>query len=437
MESFDVVVVGGRCAGSSLAMYLARAGARVCLLDKARFPSETPSTHVIQPRGVAILDELGVLDSALARGAARLDTLSFVNDDVRIDAALPEDLRCPGLNVRRTVLDHALQQTAASSGVEVRTGCRVTGVGMSADRVVGVETATGPIEAGLVIGADGRGSVVARSVGAREYLARPPGRIAIWGYFAAGQQEPRIRLGRKGDLGFLASPTDSGLYMAVVGVDHNRAGDFNRDREANFRNALRAWPELDDIVRGAERDGPLRVMANWHSYFRESAGPGWALVGDAGQFKDFFAGQGISDALCQAKSLATAVGNSCASVAVRDRALRNWWHERDRHSYDMYWLAMQMGRSGPSTPLATELLRRVAQDPRGGETLLRVLNRELPSTALFTTRRLLTSACAALRDHPAHRRETLSEIRKEVAAEIDKQRARMRSTMHRHRSPAV
>lgn len=71
-----------------------------------------------------------------------------MNDDVRIDAALPEDLRCPGLNVRRTVLDHALQQAAASSGVEVRTGCRVTDVRMSADRVVGVETATGPIEAG-------------------------------------------------------------------------------------------------------------------------------------------------------------------------------------------------------------------------------------------------------------------------------------------------
>lgn len=67
MESFDVVVVGGRCAGSALAIYLARAGARVCLLDKARFPSETPSTHVIQPRGVEILDDLGVLDPVLAR----------------------------------------------------------------------------------------------------------------------------------------------------------------------------------------------------------------------------------------------------------------------------------------------------------------------------------------------------------------------------------
>ncbi|WP_018178959.1 NAD(P)/FAD-dependent oxidoreductase [Jongsikchunia kroppenstedtii] len=427
MESFDVVVVGGRCAGSALAIYLARAGARVCLLDKARFPSETPSTHVIQPRGVEILDDLGVLDPVLARGAARLDTLSFVNDDVRIDAALPEDLRCPGLNVRRTVLDHALQQAAASAGVEVRTGCRVAGVRMSADRVVGVETATGPIEAGLVIGADGRGSVVAKSVGAREYLARPAGRIAIWGYFAAGPQEPRIRLGRKGDLGFLASPTDSGLYMAVVGVDCDRAGDFNRDREANFRNALKSWPELDDIVRGAERDGPLRVMANWHSYFRESAGPGWALVGDAGQFKDFFAGQGISDALCQARSLSAAIGSATGSALAQDEATKKWWRARDRSSYDMYWLAMQLGRPGASSPLVSEVLRRIADDPTGGATLLKVINRDVPSTKLFTTPRLLAATFTTLRKYPHRRRETLRDIRTELAAEIEKQRARMRS----------
>lgn len=72
----------------------------------------------------------------------------------------------------------------------------------------------------------------------------------------------------------------------------------------------------------AERDGPLRVMANWHSYFRESAGPGWVLVGDAGHFKDFTPGQGISDAVCQAKSLSMAISASADSATAQDEAMK-------------------------------------------------------------------------------------------------------------------
>ena len=71
MESFDVVVVGARCAGSPLATMLARRGLKVCVLDRARFPSETPSTHMIQPCGAGVLDELGVLDTLMSAGAAR------------------------------------------------------------------------------------------------------------------------------------------------------------------------------------------------------------------------------------------------------------------------------------------------------------------------------------------------------------------------------
>jgi 2-polyprenyl-6-methoxyphenol hydroxylase-like FAD-dependent oxidoreductase len=431
MGSFDVVVVGARCAGSTLAVYLARTGLRVCLVDKATFPSETPSTHVIQPRGVEILADLGALESVLAHGAAQLDRFSLAYDDVRIDGVV-DHAAYPGLNVRRTILDQALQQAATGSGVDVRTGCRVTGVRTSGGRATGIETAEGPLDGGLVVGADGRGSMVAESVGARKYLVKPPGRIPVWGYFAAEPQEPRLRVGIKGNLGFLASPTDSGLYMAGVTVAHQDFRDFNRERETNFRNALRAWPEVDDIVRNAQREGPLRVMANWHNYFRESAGPGWVLVGDAGHFKDFSPAQGIADALCQAKSLSTAVGEMAGSAVARDMAMKRWWRDRDRSAYDMYWFAMQMGRPGASSPLITEVLRRIADDRDGATTLLKVLNGDLPSTKLFTTSRLLAATYTTLRNHPHHRRTTFAEIGAQLAAEIGKYRARLRrSSGHR------
>ncbi|WP_166904141.1 NAD(P)/FAD-dependent oxidoreductase [Mycobacterium sp. DL440] len=431
MESFDVVVVGGRCAGSALATYLARAGMRVCLVDKANFPSETPSTHVIQPRGVAILDELGVLGPVLTHGAVQLDRFSLVNDDVRIDGVLDDGFACPGLNARRTILDQELQQGAIRSGVEVRNGCRVTGIRMSGERVIGVETADGSLGADLVVGADGCRSVVAEAVGAHKYLVKPPGRVPVWGYFTAGPQEPRLRIARKGNLAFLASPTDSSLYMAGLAVDHADAHDFNRNREANFRDALRAWPELDEIVRGAERVGPLRVMMNWHSYFRESAGPGWVLVGDAGHFKDFTPAQGIADALCQAKSLSTVIQATMGRAVAQDEALYRWWRHRDRRSYDMYWLAMQMGRPGPSSPLITEVLRRISCDPNGATTLLKVLNRDVLSDKLFTVGRLLAATYTTLWNHPGRRRATFAEIGALLAAEVDKRRAPLRSSTTR------
>ncbi|MGB3474543.1 MAG: NAD(P)/FAD-dependent oxidoreductase [Mycobacterium sp.] len=420
MDPFDVVVVGGRCAGSALAIYLARAGMRVCLVDKARFPSETPSTHVIQPRGVGILAELGALEPVLAHGATQLDCFSLVIDDVRLDGALGDVFPHLGLNVRRTILDHALVTAAVNAGVDVRTGCRVTGARTSGARVIGIDTEVGPVEAALLVGADGRRSVVAKSVGARKYLVKPGGRIPVWGYFATGPQEPRLRIGRRGNLSFLASPTDSGLYMAAVGVDHREADDFNRDREANYRDALRQWPELDDIVGGTDRDGPLRVMANWHSYFRESAGPGWVLAGDAGHFKDFSPGQGISDALCEAKTLSMAISGSAGAAAAQDAALKRWWKSRDRSSYDMYWFAMQMAPPGAPSPLVAEVIRRVAADPDGAATLLKVMNRDLPSTKLFTPPRLFAAAYTTLRNNPDQRRTTLAEIGAQLGTEIGK-----------------
>jgi menaquinone-9 beta-reductase len=428
VESFDVVVVGARCAGSALAIHLARVGMRVCLVDKATFPSETPSTHVIQPRGVALLAELDALEPVLAHGAAQLDCFSLVIDDVRIDGLLGNDFAYPGLNVRRTILDYALAEVAVGAGVELRTGCRVTGIRTSGSRVIGIDTDNGPVGAALVVGADGRSSVVAKSVGARKYLANPAGRIPVWGYFATGPQEPRLRIARRDNLAFLASPTDSGLYMAAVAIDHRQADDFNRNRETNYRTALRSWPELDDIMRGADRDGPLRVMTNWHSYFRESAGPGWALIGDAGHFKDFTPGQGISDALCQAKSLSKHIGTSVGSAtAKQDAELKRWWQHRDRSSYDMYWFAMQMAPPGAPSPLVTEVIRRVAAAPDGAATLLKVINRDLPSTKLFTRPRLLAAAYTALRNHPDQRRAIVAEIGAQIGTEIDKLRARRQS----------
>lgn len=142
-ESFDVIVVGARCAGAPLATMLARDGLRVCLVDKDRFPSDTPSTHGIQPTGIQVLERIGVLDSLL-KLAPPILRLRMVFDDVSTPAAdVVAITGAPGLSVRRITLDEILVNAAATAGAEVRTRTAVTGLVTDSGRVVGVTTTSG------------------------------------------------------------------------------------------------------------------------------------------------------------------------------------------------------------------------------------------------------------------------------------------------------
>jgi menaquinone-9 beta-reductase len=412
VKRFDVVVVGARCAGSPLAMMLARRGLSVCLVDRAQFPSETPSTHVIQPCGVQALDQLGVLDAVLAAGAVPLDHVTMVIDDVvRIEAMLDEaDNLHSSLCVRRVTLDALLVDAAAAAGADVRTGLRVTGLITEDGRVTGVDTAAGPIHGQLVVGADGRHSTVASLVGAREYHVAPAGKMFAWAYFeGVRDREGHVRIGRRGARVFLAGPTDGDLYMAATGIDMAKQAEFHADRDANFTAALRAWPELADVVADGRRVGPIRVLTNWHGYFREAAGPGWVLVGDAGHFKDPTPGQGIGDAFRQADRLAPSIEDGLGNSSP-DAAMRRWWQWRDDDAYEMYWFAQGMGAPGASSPLTTRLMRDLADDPKATQMFFGVLNHEIRPSQLFTRPRTARAAARALLDRPDQLIATLKEI---------------------------
>jgi 2-polyprenyl-6-methoxyphenol hydroxylase-like FAD-dependent oxidoreductase len=390
---------------------LARQGLRVCVLDRARFPSDTPSTHIIQPCGVDVLARLGVLDPILAAGAAELDEVVLVIDDVRIHNAGDQPIsERPAICIRRVTLDALLVDAAAEAGAVVRTGTRVTGLVTDNGRVTGVQTDAGPIAARLVVGADGRHSTVASSVGASEYHVTPPGRMPAWAYYeGVPEQNGRALLGRVGELAYLASPTDGGLYMAAVTLNFSEQAAFHADRDANFDAGIRMWPELADVVAGARRVGPIRVLTKWHGYFRQSAGPGWVLVGDAGHFKDFTPGQGIADALRQAERLAEAIeeGIGCSDL---DTALHRWWQWRDHDAYEMYWFAGTMGAPGYATRLTRGLMKDIAADAAATLTFFRVMNHEIRPSQLMTPSRALRATGRALRDEPRQIASILGEF---------------------------
>ena len=406
-----MIVVGARCAGSPLATMLAERGLSVCLLDRSSFPSDTPSTHGIQPCGVAILARLGLRERLLAvTDPVEHAFLAF--DELRVEVRdFDRKVGAPMLNVRRVTLDSILLEAAEAAGVEVRTGTNVTGLIESGGRVGGVETTAGPLRAPLVVGADGARSTMARLLGAAEYAKTPARRIFTWGYYEGVPADNRVWLGRVGEHAYLASPTDAGLFLAAVVPPFERRAELREDRDRHFEEGLAGWPELHEHIGSARRVGPVRMMSRLDGFFRESAGPGWALVGDAGHFKDPTPGQGIADALRQAVALTEAIERALGGSEDPDRVLRRWWEWRDRDAWEMYWFAQDMARPGRA-PLLTRIVEeRFAAEPALVEGLLHVLNHEIPPSELFGPRLSVAALAEALRRGRGRRRQVLGEAR--------------------------
>lgn len=407
-DQFDVVVVGARCAGAPLATILARRGMRVCLVDRSRFPSEVPSTHGIQPSGVAALGRLGMLERVRQTGAPAIDKATVHLDDVIFEADSKADLidrfGAPMFCVRRATLDQLLLDAAAEAGAEVRTQSAVTGLIDGNGVIGGVRTAEGTIAASLVVGADGPSSSVARLVGAREYHVNEPGRLFLWGYFeGAAETEGRIRLGKVGDVAMLAAPTDEDLFMAAVAPSLGAKARYLANTTSGLMEGIASFEDLAEILAPARRVGPVRVMARWHGYFREATGPGWVLVGDAGHFKDPTPGQGISDAFRQVEHLAAAIEAGLGEGGLSAR-LAEWAAWRDEDAWEMYWFAADMGAAGPTSPIALEMIRRLVSTPEGVIQFFRVLNHDLAPSEVFTTGRALrATARLAVHRSPGQR----------------------------------
>src|SRR5262249_3043656 len=122
---YDAIVVGGRCAGSPTAMLLARRGYRVLVVDRATFPSDTVSSHVLQPTAVAALSRWGLLNQLLATGCPPVHTYAYDFGPVVITGSPGKDQFPSAYCPRRTILDKLLVDAAAQAGAEVREGFAV------------------------------------------------------------------------------------------------------------------------------------------------------------------------------------------------------------------------------------------------------------------------------------------------------------------------
>jgi 2-polyprenyl-6-methoxyphenol hydroxylase-like FAD-dependent oxidoreductase len=392
-------VVGARCAGAPLAALLARAGLRVGLVDRARFPSDSPSTHAIQPGGVEVLERLGAR-AEVERVAATVDGGVLVLDDIRVEFdRITERFGAPMLNARRVALDAILLEVAARAGADVRTGTPVTGLVERDGRVAGVRTAAGALHAPLVVGADGARSTVARLVGAEEYHRTPGRRVFVWGYFSGVGDERRIWLGRRGDYAYLASPTDGDRFMVAVVPSADRWPELRGDREGSYADGLAAGPSSPRGWRAAR----ARARCTSCPAGTGSSGAPRARAGRSSATRATsrtrLRARGSPTRCARAPRWPTRSGATSGRPTL-DAALRDWWLWRDRDAWQMYLFADQMGAPGPTPPLLQALQRALAQRGIFVDPLLEVLNHERAAAELVEPR---VAAAVTLRELVAGR----------------------------------
>ena len=358
-RAYDAIIVGARCAGSPTAMLLARKGYRVLVVDRATFPSDTVSSHVVHPLGAAALARWGLLDRLTATGCPPIHTYAFDFGPFTISGS-PGTTDAPvAYCARRTVLDKLLVDAAAEAGAEIREGFTVEEVLIEDGRVVGIkgrskggETVTE--RARLVVGADGRYSLVAEAVRPEQYNERPPLLAGYYTYWSDLPIDGRFETYIRAHRGFAAAPTHDGLTLTVGGWPYAEFEANKKDVEGHFLKMFDLAPEFAERVRGAKREAPFAGAAV-PNFFRKPYGPGWALVGDAGYNKDPITAQGITDAFRDAELCATALDQTFTGARSFDDAMGEYQRTRDQHVLPMYEFTCQLATLEPPPPEMQQL----------------------------------------------------------------------------------
>ncbi|MEO9826347.1 MAG: NAD(P)/FAD-dependent oxidoreductase [Paracoccaceae bacterium] len=347
-QNYDVIVIGARCAGAATAMLMARKGLRVLLAERAAPGTDTLSSHNLTRGAVTQLARWGVVDRLIKMGTPRItqSVFHFGEDALALD--LKPAMGAPGLlGTRRAILDATLVDAAREAGVDVRFHTsfkdvirnaegRVTGAVLSSDEDELI------VKAPLVVGADGMRSTVARRVGAAMQKEAKNALGHIYSYYRGlPLAESHLFFG-PGAL-IASTPTDHGADIVIATITPEKLRQMRLevgDRGALERLAVLANPEFANLLGKAEMIEPVRAFSGTKGFSRNCAGPGWALVGDAGYFRDPVTAHGITDAFRDAELLANAAGKGDAALTdyqlKRDEITRDIWEITDQiAAFDM------------------------------------------------------------------------------------------------------
>ncbi len=399
-REYDVIIVGARCAGSPTAMLLARkvSGAAG---GQGEISERHLSTHIVHPPGVAALKQWGLLDRLAATGCPPITQYSFDFGPIKIKGSLqPYDGVSRAYCPRRTVLDYLLVEAAVAAGAELRERFTVEEVVIDGDRVTGVRghTARGRTvteQARVVVGADGRHSLIANAVRALQYHERPTLAVAYYAYWSglpAEAFEGYIRPPRAVGV----APTNDDLTM-VVNWPRTEFPANRRDIEGTCARAFGLVPDLADRLSKATRETRFVGTGDLPNYFRRPYGPGWALVGDAGYHKDPITAQGISDAFRDAEELTAALDAALSGRRGFDSAMAEYLQARDQRVLPMYEFSCDLARLEPPPPQLQRLLGAVQTSQAAMDQFVSVIGGTVPVPEFFApenTDRIMAGAAS-------------------------------------------
>jgi 2-polyprenyl-6-methoxyphenol hydroxylase-like FAD-dependent oxidoreductase len=353
---YDAIVVGARCAGSPTAMLLARRGFKVLLVDKATFPSDTVSTHILWPQGVEMLERWGLRQRLAATGVPPIcRRMTFDVGPFALRGTIPDaNEGMGGFCPRRTVLDRLLVNAAIESGVDVREGFTLDELLFADDTVIGLRGHTNgmaPVEerARIVIGADGVNSLVARAVRAPEYDSHPVAACAFYSYFSGIRQDD-IELYVRPHVAFGGAPTNDGLHLVMVNWPTRDFAAVRGDVEGHVWRALAAAPDFLARVREGRREEKWHGTAGVPGFFRKPYGNGWALAGDASYNRDPITAQGICDAFIDAAALVEALRAALSGAGEFDERLAAHESARNERVRPMYEFTTHLAALEPPPP---------------------------------------------------------------------------------------
>ena len=400
----DVVVIGAGPAGSATALFLARSGHAVTLLDRAVFPRTKPCGEYLTPGAVNLLrDEIGVLPALLAAGAARLTRETVIPHRAAAFGGATDALACP-----RSVTDQVLRDAAQAAGVRVVEGFAVRGIirgpsgavcGVAGTNAAGEQK---EYQARVTVGADGTRSLLAREMGVVRPLPRLQ-RLALVGHYRdrAETREHGVTMhlphdGSDACCGVGAACGPDGSRNVNIVVPLSEAPRMAGRRQAYFEERLaRAFPAVWEQVQSSAQSGPLQSVGCFGHHTARAVDSGAVLVGDAATFIHPFTGEGVFFALRGAQLAAEAIGAALARGDVSRNGLRGYEAARRRELLPRYRLcdAVQrvvhspalLGWAAPrlrrSQPLTDALLRTVGDLARPAE-LFSAANLRLALSAL-------------------------------------------------------
>ncbi|MBC7700919.1 NAD(P)/FAD-dependent oxidoreductase [Aquabacterium sp.] len=391
----DVIVVGARCAGAATALLLARQGHKVLIIDQDRFPSDMRlSTHLVWHAGADLLQKWGLLDAVRASLCPTLTEFSLDLGELVLKGTPPNAQVGAAFAPKRIVLDQILLDAAVAAGAELREGVLFDDVLRDGERVVGItaKNSDGSVmteQARWVVGADGRHSRVARSVGSTAYHEFPKeaGSLNTFAYFSGVPLKGVEFISRPQRMAYAWGTNDDQVLSGII-LPGTSPRVARQDTEAHFFAAMEAMsPDLAARLRAGKREEDW-ISTGVSTFCRHPVGPGWSLVGDAGLTVDPITAAGITNALRDADLLAELLHQGLSGQGDLEETVAAYAPRRDAVSVPLHLFSQDMARLAPPTDEVIQLFTSLAHNQAQADRYFGVFGQTVSPTDFFSPENL-------------------------------------------------